>query len=190
MPSHSVNLLRGIIGANSGLALQNRYEVILPTTNMITQQGQGETHSPSTNEMENMNIMCRSVNMPGKQILSLDRAVSGTFQKIAYGFAAEDITLQFTATADLSIKGYFQHWQNQAFDMSDNGKRYPRPKYKSNYVHDVKIYQLDKNGDRGYGIELVDAYPTTVNAINYSDGAEGPIDFSVQLSYKKWNEIE
>jgi len=190
MANFSVNLLKEEIGIR-GLAQANRYEILLPTTTVINTVANDGSGGSSAREIETFNTFCRAVNMPGKQILSVDRTVNGTFQKIAYGYAAEDVAMTFQSPSDLMIKEYFEFWQNKAFDMTDASKMYHKPRYKSEYAHDVQVWQIDKHGFKTYGVLLMDAYPTTVNAVSFADASENtPTEISVQLAYRKWTEIK
>mgnify|MGYP007119760703 FL=1 len=189
MTGFSINQLKAAI-TDRGPAFANRYQVMLPTMTEIGEKGESSAPRPADGQPKEIpNFFCRSTNMPGKQILSVDRNVNGTIQKIAYGQASEDVSMTFQTTEDLYIKRLFEYWQQQAFDMY-NGIEHYKPLFKDTYVHDVAIYQMNRGrGIKTYGIKLIDAYPTTVNQVSYNDQGE-LVEISVQLSYKKWMELE
>lgn len=179
------------IAALGGIAKGNRYEVRLPSRPSGTAAADAlrfiQPGAPYTTSQ--ISLLCRRANLPGKQILSVDRTVASSFQKIAYGYASEDVNLSFLLTENgLHAKEYFELWQQAAVNTTDTNYHYPR--YKNEYAADVEIHQLSKSsGDSTYGVKLINAYPTTVNAIEYSDEADGYLELSVQLSYKRWEKI-
>lgn len=194
MTVFNVTELKNYFGANvDGIALANRYLISLPTIAAVnTVAGPGAVAGPTPPPLEFMafNSYCRSVNMPGKQLLSVDRPVMGTFQKVAYGFAATDVDMVFMSGSDMYVKEYFDHWQNLAFNMRDETERFPKPAYKNTYVHDVEVWQLNKNGDRKFGIKMIDAFPQSVNPIELSDAStDQPTQIGVQMTYKSWHRI-
>ena len=76
--------------------------------------------------------------------------------------------------------------------------------YKRDYAKPVKIHQLRKpikalgtslgpininvglGGGTVYSVELIDAFPTTINAVELSNELDGLVQVSVQLSYTNW----
>ena len=80
--------------------------------------------------------------------------------------------------------------------------------YKNEYQGVVKIHQLRKpifrtGFDIGpisldldlfaasiYSVELIDAFPTTINSIELSNEADGLVEVSVQFSFTNWRVIE
>lgn len=172
----SVENLKSKIGSLGGIAKSNRYQIVVPSLD-----GQGAT-------LEIMDHLCKRMNLPGKQVLSVDRNIGTSFQKVAYGYASEDVNMSFLLTGDMTAKRYFEQWQQDAVNTTDD--TYHSPGYKINYARDVLIYQLDKSGERTYGVRLLKAYPTTVSAIEYSDDAEGILELNIQLSYLRWEQID
>ena len=178
-----------------GMAMTNLYRVILPSL-------------PGANSTQ-VNALCKAVNMPGRQILTSERQMGMKMQKVAYGYASDDVTLQFHLLQDYGVKTYFDTWQKLAINQDDQ-----RANYKKEYSYDVIIQQLRKDAiiDLGFNVNLgilgdfgadiitpdqvsftcilEDAFPTTVNAIDFSNDADQMGELSVQLSYTNWREKE
>lgn len=204
MPTLSVNTLKSHISERGGLARQNRYLVELPalmgntilngnlatdlTTNVQRQQARMDQFNlaeSGNGSFYGMSLMCRSTNMPGKQILSLDRRVGLTYNKVAYGYASEDVSMTFQLTEGYSIKDYFEGWQQMAVvSKGTSNAHYPR--YLDEYARDVTVSQLGMDGEVKYAVKLIKAYPTTVSAIQFNDASGEPTELSVQLSYRRW----
>lgn len=158
--------------AHSGPAFGNRFQIDLPN---IT--------GTST---EDLTFFCKSVNIPGMQVMTTQRQIGITDQKVAYGYANEDVNMTFVLTNDYFVKNYFTAWQDLCI-VKEQGAAHHYPNYKVEYVRDVKITQLDKNYKPMYSCTLIDAFPTTVNAISLGDDARGAVlELSVELSYTRW----
>ena len=195
MPTLSVNTLKSSITNQGGLARQNRYLVELPGVlgNVrVNEDGTGQGVVDQFNlaasgmgSYYTMSLMCRSTNMPGKQILSLDRRVGLTYNKVAYGYASEDVSMTFQLTEGYNIKDYFEGWQQMAVvSKGTSNAHYPR--YLDEYARDVTVSQLGMDGEVKYAVKLIKAYPTTVSAIQFNDASGEPTELSVQLSYRRW----
>jgi len=169
MPVMTTNSLQGYLGRTL-LQIGNRYQVRIPNLRGIDGQA--------------LNFMCTRATLPGKQVLSTDRRIGPTFQKIAYGYAVEDISLSFYMTRESNLKKIFEDWQQLAMPTPASG--FHTPEYKNNYVKDVEIDVLGKNGFPHHRVRLIDAYPTTVNGIEFSNDNEQPVEVTVQLSYMRW----
>ena len=191
MPTFSVDTLLAQARADGGFAKQNRFMINLPNLAFGTLiPGTNRTSAffdrTEAHAANIFSIYCRATNMPGKQILSVDRRVGLTYNKIAYGYASEDVGLSFQLTENYFIKSYFEAWQQSAVVSNSPGAHFP--KFRDEYVQDVSIFQLGMDGKVKHKIKLLKAYPTTVNAIQFNDASGEPTELSVQLSYKRWIE--
>ena len=52
-----------------------------------------------------------------------------------------------------------------------------------------QVNSLLSSSNNIYTCQIIDAYPTTVNAINFNNELDGMVELNVQLSYRKWREI-
>ena len=178
-----------------GMAMTNLYRVILPSL-------------PGANATQ-INTLCKAVNMPGRQILTTERTMGMRTQKVGYGYASDDVNLTFHLLQDYGVKTYFDTWQKLVINQDDQ-----RANYKKEYAYDVIVQQLRKDAilDLGFNISipflgdigadiitpdqvsftciLEDAFPTTVNAIEFSNDADQMGELGVQLSYTNWREKE
>ena len=51
-------------------------------------------------------------------------------------------------------------------------------------------FDLDLFAASIYSVELLDAFPTTINSIELSNEADGLVEMSVQFSFTNWQVIE
>lgn len=163
----SINDLKGIISGKGGAARSNRFKVILPPINGVT-----------SNELD---LLCRDVNLPGRQILTRERTIGIQTRKVAYGFAQEDVSITFLLLNDYGAKRYFEAWQNIAINQEtlEIG-------YKKDYSKKVSIFQLDNQNRNVYKCDLLEAFPTTMNTIALNNELDGLVEVNVQLSYTNW----
>lgn len=185
----SVDELKSLVSAKLGFARNNQFLVELPSIGGV-----------SSSEM---NILCTRVSLPSKQILSADRRIGMEFEKVAYGYAVDDVTMSFYLLNDYGPRKYFDAWRNIVLDEDTL-----EVGYKLDYERPVKIHQLRKplaglstnigpirlsadiGGGSVYSVELLNAYPTTIQAIDFSNELDGLLEVSVQLSYTNWKPID
>lgn len=207
----NIDQLKGLVSQKRGLARGNVYRVFFPAI-------------PGATSRE-VNLLCTSVNIPGRQIMTQEKKIGLINQKIAYDHAYDDVQLSFLLLNDYGIRTYFERWQDLAINQSTLEVGYLR-----DYAFDIRIQQLTKGFDlpvyqtplgipkipsliqqalpkfgpinlaQGslevsflnsnqivYECTLIDAFPTTMNAIELGNGQEENImELGVQLSYKNW----
>lgn len=91
-----IEQLKGKLTSKNGIAMANQFAVTLPSMSGI--------------ESRELNLVCKDVTLPGKQIVSLDRNVGLFNEKIANGFAVEDVSMTFYVLNDYGVKKYFDAW--------------------------------------------------------------------------------
>lgn len=210
----SVDQLKGIASAKLGFARSNNFLVELPT--LSPRGGLGgllgfiTPFIPSIPGIigggpassRELNLLCSNVSLPGKQLLTTERLIGNVREKVAYGYAVDDVTMTFYLMNDYGAKTYFDAWMA----MVMNPDTY-EPGYKVEYARSVKIHQLRKpliglSGGAGpirvnigvgsgsvYSVELLEAFPTTINQIDFSNEQDGLVQVTIQLSFTNWKKI-
>ena len=184
----SIEDLKGRLTSKNGIAAANQYRVELPRF--------------SGASSKTLDVVCKEVNMPGKQILTLDRQMGIFQEKIANGFAIEEVTMVFHVLNDYGVKKWFDSWQKKIVGDSGSGNGFVA--YKKDYVKSIKIHQLrkpiarfgfdlgpldinfDAFGSTIYSVELLEAFPTTLTSIALSNDPDGLVEVSITFSYTKW----
>jgi hypothetical protein len=174
----SIQDLKSQISSRGGLSRPNQFMVELPS---------GDSRA--------VNVLCTRVSLPGKQILTHDRRINMEFEKIAYGYAVDDVSMTFLLTNDYVIKEFFNNWRSTILneETMDVG-------YKVDYEHTIKIHQLKRPLDSSiinvntsnivYSIELREAFPTTMQSIDLSNDLDAISELTVQISYTNWKAIQ
>ena len=183
----SIEQLKSEISRGGGLARPNQFLVQLPSA-----------------ESRALNILCTRASLPGKQILTHDRRINMQFEKVAYTFGVDDVSLSFLLTNDYSAKVYFDNWRKKIINEETLTVN-----YKTEYQESVRIHQLKRpiapsinrgggsnrldvniREDTVYSVELIDAFPTTLQAIEFTNELDAIAEFTVQMSYTNFRVIE
>lgn len=157
MPS-DINSLKLAIQEAGGLAKPNRFKVTMTLPAEL--RGQFSTMG------RDIEFLCESVSMPGKQITTLDyefgykKAI-----KIPTGFIEDDVTMVFNLTNNYLVKNALDRWMEIIIDPDSY-----LSSYKSEYSSTITIAQLDERDRPRYTVKLIGAYPVTLNAIEFDNG--------------------
>jgi len=190
----TIDTLKSLVSSKSGIARSNVFRVVLPSL-------------PGANSAD-LNLLCKDVQLPGRQIMTNERRIGLQFEKVAYGYAVTDISMTFHVMNDYGVKKYFETWQNLAVNQETF-----EVGYYNDYTFQIRIDQLKKGvslpvysfnnfldlfsskavflteDEIIYSCILNNAFPTTMNAIQLNNDLDGIVELNVQLSYKNWNQI-
>jgi hypothetical protein len=185
--------LKATISKKGGLARANRFRVIFtpPTQSLLNLNPQTIISSVISgnfsaknliNDPRDIDILCDSVSIPGRQISTIDYIAEKQSVKIPYGELHDDVTCTFLLTNDYYMKTVFDSWIGSIVDMDQYSLA-----YKKDITTDVIIQQLDEENTPIYGVKLEGAFPTTVNDIELSNESENTIQkLGVSFSYDKY----
>jgi len=183
--------LKSRLTKKNGIASTNQYKVVLP----------GFKGASSKKDLD---LLCKEVNMPGKQILTADRQIGIYSEKMVNGFAVEDVSMTFYVLNDYGVKKWFDTWRGRMVGDSRSDAGRGTVGYKKDYVEQIEIHQLRKPvarfgfdlgpldidfdvlGASIYSVKLIDAFPTTLSSIQLSNDADGLVEVNIQFSYTNW----
>jgi hypothetical protein len=189
----SVDEFKSLVTQKSGIARSNLFRVKLPAL-------------PGASSRE-VNLLCKNVTLPGRQVITNERRIGTKTEKIPYGYLVDDVTMTFHCLNDYGIKNYFETWQKRAMNQDTYEIGYQRGP--GGYGFNIQIEQLEKGvgnlpffstnigfvnftgsffGDEKpvYTCTLLNAFPTTMNAIQLNNEQDGLVELNVQLSYTDW----
>jgi hypothetical protein len=183
--------LKSKLISKGGLAMNNQFLVNLPSMGGV--------------DSRTMNVLCKEVSLPGRQILTLDRPIAMVQEKVANGFSTEDVSMTFYVTNDYAPKKYFDKWKSEIIVKKDD---HLHVGYRDNYSRDIFIRQLKKPiarfgfdlgpldfnldvlGKSIYSVKLINAFPTSMSSIQLNSDQDQIVEFSVQFSYTDWEVIK
>jgi len=123
-----------------------------------------------------------SVTFPGKNIRTVtNETVYGPTYEMAQGLTyAESVSFTFYLSAEHRERQYFLNWMDYIYKPDTYNLE-----YYDNYKRNIDLYQLDKSDNRISGLKLIDCYPKTLGAIEYSqdNGEVGTIN--VEFAFKE-----
>jgi hypothetical protein len=190
MADFSIDGFRGVLAKQGGLAPSNKYRVELPPLNELKKANSTIEENEYVSSFD-MNYLCTTTQLPGKQLNVLSREIGIGTKSIANGQVFAPINLTFYLTEEYEIRKYFQYWMECVVSQKVGEPMYAG--YYKNYVLPVKMYQMNKgqlaDGLKDlYGIELIDAFPTSMEMIQLNNQAQtAPLEMTVSLSYKTYN---
>jgi hypothetical protein len=173
MSFDSINDLKGYIQRGGGLAVTNRFRVMMSAPTGID----------FGNDNREFTILCESAIIPGKQITTADYQFLRQPVKMVTSYMNEDVIFSFLLTNNYSIKNAFDKWIAAMISV----EKY-RAAYKDTYTTTVEICQLDKDNQPVYGVRLNEAFPITMNAITLDNTSENTIQkLYVTLAYTDYD---
>jgi len=161
---------------NSSYALPSQYEV------MIT--------SPASDSRLNrkVGLRCESIDLPGRGLnTSTDANMYGIAPEIVDGITfGGTLSMTFQSSADLEERIFFESWQERAWD-----RKTWNVGYYEDYVEEMQIYILDRNGNRRYGIQMFECFPKEIgpSSLSYGSGSE-IIKIPITMQYKYWDTLD
>ena len=164
----ALNEVLGEIRGKDGTSRPNRYEVTLfpPSGNAgstgmnsnVFSKIMGEALGDGT--VRATGLKCESISLPGRNIETMEDAnIYGPERTIATGVTFADISATFQCSSDMKEKKYLETWQRIAW----NPQTWTMGYY-NDYVGTVHIHTLDEQNEKRYGVEIVEAYPKTIEA--------------------------
>ena len=143
--ANSVDELKALANTKLGFARPNRFLVTFPTSfggsggilgsvlGLLNIGGGGASG-------RELNILCSNTTLPAKVTLTSERRIGMEFQKVAYGYAVDDVSMTFYLMNDYGVKEYFDAWRNSAIP-EDGGNAFTS-NYKSTYAKSITIHQF------------------------------------------------
>ena len=183
-----LNEIFGVFRGKGGFSRPSRYEVILvppagTNSNLFSSQMQ-EFRGDDT--IKQTSLACESISFPGRNIdTTEDTNIYGPVRNIATGFSYADITATFRCSRDMREKRYFEAWQKLSYNPATWSMQ-----YYEDYVGAVQIFQLDDNDERTYGVELIEAFPKTIESQQLDYSSTDQINkLNVTFSYRWWKSL-
>ena len=179
-----------------GMAFPSRYEVLfLPpsgtrgtggvgaSTNLFSQTLLGQVGG---GDARDVSYQCNSIVFPGRNItVTEDTNIYGPTREIASGFTYGDITAKFYCHNDYRERKFFETWQRLAYNPQTFAMN-----YYDDYTGTIQIYQLDQNGNRTYGCELVECFPKNIGDQALSGSQATSVqEVDVIFTYRYWKNL-
>lgn len=102
--------------------------------------------------------------------------------RVPYSQQYDPVTFSFYSGLDMKERHFFEIWQTAVVNINDNSMN-----FFDEYTQNVKIWQLDRAGNKSYGVELYAAFPLSIGEVQYAYANNNQVQVvTVTLSYKLW----
>lgn len=124
---------------------------------------------------------CEVSQLPGRTFATADRKTYGPIEKLPYLTTYNDIDLTFMVDDDMTTKYMFDSWLDLVNPKMSNNFN-----YKDTYATSLLINQYDVTNQKVYSVELVDAFPISMNQLDLDWSNDGFHKLTVTFAYTKW----
>jgi len=166
----NINEIKSTINQNGGIARNSQYSVYINTPPCF-----------SNNWPNYLHIVCDTASLPGRQILSTPQVIYGAERKMPYGVVYSDFNVSFICTNNMFERKAIDAWHSAIQDPTNNYM-----KYYDDYVTTITVVKFNGQGQQTYKVEILEAYPSTIEEQSLSWETEQLLKLNVQFTYLKW----
>ena len=157
----------------SDLARPNKFDVAIPVPLTLI---------PYVSSARRLHYRCENANLPGRTFATAEQKIgSNPIEKYPYQTTFNDMDLTFIMDDDMQQKVFFDAWLNYVNPQYNYNFR-----YKGDYVTTITINQYDVQNKLSYSVDLVDAYPISMNQLDLDWSSDGHHKLSVTFAYTYW----
>lgn len=136
----------------------------------------------SLNSQGAVQIGCHTCNMPARTLMVYRHNQHSAPFDVPYSQQYEPVTFGFYCSSTLRERHFFGAWQTAIVNINDNSMN-----FFDEYTQDVKIHQVDREGNKTYGVTLYAAYPLALGELQYDYGTNNQVQtMTVTLAFKLW----
>jgi len=154
------------------LARTNRFDVQIPIPLTLI---------PYVSSAKNLTYRCETAQLPGRTFATTEQKTYGPIEKYPYLNTYGDLDLTFIVDDDMNQKVFFDAWMNYINPLYNNNMR-----YKGDYSTTIVINQYNVSNELTYSVNLIDAYPISINQMDLNWGDDGYHKISVTFAYTYW----
>jgi hypothetical protein len=154
-----------------GLARNNRFQVLITPTSPFK--------LGPTRWLQDALLLCDQVQLPGTNFNTADIRSYGEIRKAPYERLYDDVNISFYVDTSMTVKALFDNWMNS---IQNFGTR--NFKYYDQYISNITIEVQDLKNQSRYAIQLREAYPKSIGAIQLDQSNKDIMKLSVNFAYK------
>jgi hypothetical protein len=130
----------------------------------------------------NLTFRCEAAQLPSRTFSTADQKFgSNPLEKHAYHSNYNESELTFIVSDDMSEKIFFDAWMEYinptaSFDFN----------YRNDYISTITVTQYDVKDNPTYSVNLVDAFPISVNQLDLDWSNDGHHKLVVVFAYRYW----
>jgi hypothetical protein len=154
------------------VARTNRFDVEIPVPLTLI---------PYVSSARSLKYRCETAQFPGRTFATTEQKTYGPIEKFPYLNTYNDLDLTFIVDDDMSQKVFFDAWMSYINPLYNNNMR-----YKGDYATTIVVNQYDVSGEKTYSINLVEAFPISMNQLDLNWGDDSYHKLSVTFAYTYW----
>ena len=131
-----------------------------------------------------LSLLCAGGDFPGVTMESRDIFWQGATKPVATNVRYSDFFLFFYIEQDMKLKTFFDDWFNLIMNPISGTVG-----YSDDYSTNIRIYQLDKQYQPAYAIELRNAYPRQSHPLQVAYQGNSFHKLPVVFAYRYWQNI-
>lgn len=161
-----------------GMALQNRFYINIA---MPVLSGESSIDFNSSGpKSKNLHLLCKSVSIPGVNIVSAPIRDFGETFEAPYDRTFGEATLSFYVDRQMYVRKFFDDWINTIQNPDTREIGY----YKSYISKEVSVYVIDKMNRVTYSLTMYDAHPKSIsNGLSLDQGVNDVMTIDVSLAF-------
>lgn len=155
------------------VARANRFDVTIPAPIPLL---------PYLATSRNLTFRCETAQLPSRTFATADQKFgSNPIEKHAYQSNYNESEMTFIVSDDMSEKIFFDAWMEyinptMSFDFN----------YKNDYISTLSVNQYDVKNKLTYSVNLIDAFPISINQLDLDWSNEGHHKLVVVFAYRYW----
>jgi hypothetical protein len=161
-----------------GLARANNFEVVIsPPASLV---GSWDTRN-------DISLMCESTTLPQLSISVRPLKIFGPSHQRPHAieFGGEGLPFTFLVDQNMTQKKFFDQWMASIVDFEQFTVN-----LNDNYKTTIQIYQLDNQSKRVYAIELLEAFPRSMNMMELNQGSRDQFHrCNVNFTFRRWRPL-
>lgn len=124
------------------------------------------------NAAQKLTLRCDQAQFPSRSLMTTERKIYGPSELQPYNSSYNQLELQFIVSGDMMEKKFFDAW----LDLINPRSTFNLA-YKNDYISDITINQYDLQNELTYSINLINAFPISINELD--------LDWSNEYSFHK-----
>ena len=159
------------------LARTNRFEVFIARPPAAL----------SSTRPSNVSLYCEQASLPPLNIFTKAFKIFGpTYQRpFTAEYGGEGISVTFHVDRNMSIKTYFDEWMQKIVDPVTGTVG-----YQEEYITNIRIRQLDEAENITYEIDLLEAFPRSMNLMELNNAATNQTHrLNILFGYRYWRNV-
>lgn len=170
MPANITDFLGSF---KTDVARPNRFDVTIPAPLPMMY------YLPTS---RNLTLRCETAQLPSRTFATADQKIgSNPTEKHAYQSNYNESEMTFIVSDDMSEKIFFDAWMEfinptMSFDFN----------YRNDYISTLTVNQYSVDNKKTYSINLIDAFPVSVNQLDLDWSNDGHHRLSVVFAYRYW----